>query len=177
MDDKGVWSNGCVTGTRLAIKPAPYSQLGFTSTATEGGVNWIFYQGNDEQVVVCHYQPNLAFRQAGSGRGVFQPGLVSVIPRPGYTIGPAPPPLSQGATTNMFEYRMNPDYKFSTTRDPRFFQFGRIVDPFISVQSVDLDFLRNEEMLPQGHKLRVPTLFFRRRIVETPGLTFVGVAN
>jgi len=75
MDDRGVWSNGCVTGTRLAIEPAPYSQLGFTSTATEGGINWIFYQGNDKKIVVCHYQANMAFCQTGNGRGVFQTAL------------------------------------------------------------------------------------------------------
>jgi hypothetical protein len=75
MDAKGVWSNGCVSGTKLAIEPAPYSQLGFTSTATEGGVNWIFYQGNDKKIVVCHYQANMAFCQTGSGHGVFQSAL------------------------------------------------------------------------------------------------------
>lgn len=98
--------------------------------------------------------------------------LVSATPLSGFTTE-----QSQGATAKMFEYRMDPVYEFSTTRDPQFFQFGRIVEPFTPILTVDLDFLRNEEVLPQGHKHRVSLLFFRRRIVETPGLTLIGVTK
>jgi hypothetical protein len=75
MDDKGVWSNGCVTGTKLTIEPAPYSQLASTSAWKEGGINWIFYQGKDREIVECYYQANMALCQDGNGRGVFQPAL------------------------------------------------------------------------------------------------------
>ena len=72
MDDKGVWRYGCVTGTKLTIEPAPYSQLAFTSTWTHGGINWIFYQGKGDQIVECYYQADMVFCQDGGGRGVFQ---------------------------------------------------------------------------------------------------------
>ena len=75
MDDGGVWSNGCVTGTRLTIEPAPYSQLAFASGRTDGGTSWIFYQGKDKEIVECYYGADMVFCQDGSGRGVFQPAL------------------------------------------------------------------------------------------------------
>ena len=75
-----------MTGTKLMIEPAPYSQLAFTSTPTEGSINWIFYQGRDKKIVECHYRRNMVFCQDGSGdadrrqlgQGVLRPLLARV---------------------------------------------------------------------------------------------------